>query len=177
MKNHPGLFWNLVLPAIPTAYGLYMLCSRWGWWRTGQRSTYESFQEALWPPIVMALLIGAVLFMGAFGGAYGLSVWIGNHARCVWEECWHAPLASLRNVDSISGTLTGSVFLLSGRVGASEVYQFYEDAGGFQAELEARREVEDRIAQQAFDDGGFVCRICGSRGDEPCDEQRHDPGI
>lgn len=120
------MIWSFIFIGCILAIDVTVVVHAWGWWRNEQGFDF-------WFVLVMPFILGGLINVLALGGGYGLGyligTFIGRHSDQVWQQYWHANLASLRNSDGIKGEIHGGAFLLSGRIGSEEVYYYYTNEG------------------------------------------------
>jgi hypothetical protein len=134
------------------ALAFYVACSNWGWWR----EPYGG-QVALWMGLVLGSMVTGLVFGISMGAARFMSDFIGALSEQEWRVCWKASMISLRGSDGVSGSISGGIFMMSGRVGSENYYSYYttSDDGAFHPH-KWRADSDTRVFEEDRKDGEIV---------------------
>lgn len=91
----------------------------WEWWRT----TDDQIEK--WLGLLLGCVATVCALAAAMGAASGVSSLIADHSEQEWRVCWKADMVSLRGSDGVAGTVSGGIFMLSGRIGSEQFYNYY----------------------------------------------------
>jgi hypothetical protein len=73
----------------------------------------------------LGVFVVACLCLGAWAFGFAIAGLIGDRSSQVWHKIWHGKMVAMRNSDAQHGVYAGSLFMVVGFVGPTQVYYYY----------------------------------------------------